>query len=96
MASSSPRRRELLAQLGVSFDVIHPMVDERVRSGESPQQYVVRVALEKARAGWESLGSQNKVLRPVIGAELPIDRAAEAHQLLTSGDVIGKVVLLIG
>lgn len=69
MASSSPRRRELLAQLGVSFDVIHPMVDERVRSGESPQQYVVRVALEKARAGWESLGSQNKVLRPVIGAD---------------------------
>jgi NADPH2:quinone reductase len=35
-------------------------------------------------------------VRPVIGAELPIEQAAEAHRLLSSGDVTGKVILLVG
>jgi septum formation protein len=51
LASSSPRRRELLAQLGVPFEVVAVEVDESCRAGEAPEEYVVRLALEKARAG---------------------------------------------
>lgn len=50
LASASPRRRELLAQVGVAC-AVHPVdVDERVLPGEAPEAYVRRLALEKARA----------------------------------------------
>ncbi|MCC6207852.1 MAG: septum formation inhibitor Maf [Gammaproteobacteria bacterium] len=51
LASSSPRRRDLLAQIGVSFEVVAVDVDEGLRAGEAPEDYVIRLALEKARAG---------------------------------------------
>ncbi|HEX7825060.1 MAG TPA: zinc-binding dehydrogenase, partial [Mycobacterium sp.] len=35
-------------------------------------------------------------VRPIIGAELPIEQAAEAHRLLTSGEAHGKVLLRVG
>ena len=50
LASNSPRRRELLAQIGLAFTVAPTDVDERVRPGESPQGYAERLALDKARA----------------------------------------------
>jgi septum formation protein len=48
LASGSPRRRELLSQLGLVFDVEAADVDESVRSGERPAAYVERLAREKA------------------------------------------------
>jgi len=51
LASASPRRRELLAQLGVSFSVLPADIDERVVDGETPQAYVRRMAVGKAEAG---------------------------------------------
>src|SRR5271155_4825259 len=51
LASGSPRRRELLGQIGVPFEVIHASVDESVRSGETPIDYVRRLAAAKAEAG---------------------------------------------
>lgn len=50
LASNSPRRRELLAQLGVRFRVVPAAIDESVRGGESPEDYVLRMAMEKAQA----------------------------------------------
>jgi septum formation protein len=50
LASASPRRRELLAQIGLHFDVIPAHIDETRRIGEDPATYVQRLALEKARA----------------------------------------------
>jgi septum formation protein len=50
LASNSPRRRELLHQIGLSFTIDPTDVDEQARSGESPESYAVRVALDKARA----------------------------------------------
>jgi septum formation protein len=50
LGSASPRRRELLAHIGVPFVVAAPDIDESVRPGESPRQYVTRLAQEKARA----------------------------------------------
>lgn len=49
LASNSPRRRELLEQLGISFSVDPADVDERVLRGEAPEAYAARVALDKAR-----------------------------------------------
>jgi len=51
LASRSPRRRELLEQIGVSYDVIDIDIDESWDGKETPEKYVQRIALEKARAG---------------------------------------------
>jgi septum formation protein len=48
LASASPRRQELLASAGVSFEVMAGEVDERTREGESPEDYVKRLAYDKA------------------------------------------------
>jgi septum formation protein len=50
LASSSPRRRELLRAAGFSFDVISPDTDESLNPDEAPKAAVVRLAEEKARA----------------------------------------------
>jgi septum formation protein len=50
LASSSPRRRELLTQAGLRFDVLPAHIDETRRDGEAPPDYVQRLALEKAHA----------------------------------------------
>ena len=49
LASSSPRRAEILTQVGLRFVVRAPSVDEAVRPWEDPEDYVQRMALEKAR-----------------------------------------------
>lgn len=51
LASQSPRRRELLARLGVNFGVVDVDVPEHRAPGEPPEDYVRRVAREKAGAG---------------------------------------------
>ncbi|MBL4714749.1 MAG: Maf family protein, partial [Alcanivorax sp.] len=52
LASGSPRRAELLAQIGVPFTVLTaPGIDESVHAGEAPRDYVARMAREKAAAG---------------------------------------------
>ena len=50
LASSSPRRQELLSQLGLDFEVFSPDIDETVRDAETVVHYVERLAREKARA----------------------------------------------
>jgi len=57
LASNSPRRGELLRQIGLSFVTAPANVDEQVQAGESPESYVVRVALDKARAAAAMAGS---------------------------------------
>lgn len=51
LASASPRRSELLRQIGVAHQQFACDVDERVLPGESPDNYVARVARAKAQAG---------------------------------------------
>lgn len=57
LASTSPRRRELLAQLGLVFTVLEVVVDESTRPGEAPADYVRRLAREKAVAGLAQVGT---------------------------------------
>ncbi|EZQ01320.1 Maf family nucleotide pyrophosphatase [Acinetobacter sp. Ver3] len=49
LASSSPRRKELLAQLGLKFDIFSPEIDESVHDGEQAHDYVRRLAEQKAQ-----------------------------------------------
>jgi septum formation protein len=49
LASQSPRRKELLEVLGIPFSIVVPVTDENPKFGESPEDYVVRVARDKAR-----------------------------------------------
>ncbi len=70
LASSSPRRRELLAQVGVSVEVVSQDVSENRQANESPKSYVQRLALEKACFGLKDLGS--KVPLPILGADTAV------------------------
>lgn len=65
LASGSPRRQELLTQLGVSFERILTGVEEVRREGESAQQYVSRLARDKAQAGVAQAARD----LPVLGAD---------------------------
>jgi len=69
LASKSPRRRELLQQIGVSYQVIDANVIEVPRHQESPADYVQRLAREKAEAGLASLKNQSLTPKPVLGAD---------------------------
>ena len=69
LASASPRRSELLRQLGLRCD-IHPAdIDESLRPGETPLAYVERLALEKGRAALASLGTPRA---PVLAADTTV------------------------
>jgi septum formation protein len=62
LASRSPRRRELLHQIGVPHETVESDIDETPRPGEAPSEFVIRIALEKARAGRESAGPRLPLL----------------------------------
>lgn len=68
LASASPRRCELLAQIGVSFRVLSVNVDEVPRPGEPPRDYVQRLALQKARTACEASADH----LPVLGADTTV------------------------
>ncbi len=69
LASQSPRRRELLAQIGVDFAVLPVSVEEAPEPGEAPVDYVQRLALDKARAGWARIEADAMPHQPVLGAD---------------------------
>ena len=79
LASASPRRRELLQQIGVSFRVLGAPVDEAVLPGEAPAAYVVRVAAAKAGCGWE--GNREAADVPVLAADTAV---------VLDGKILGK------
>lgn len=80
LASHSPRRQELLRQLGVEFDVLllrsapgrPPDVAEEARDGEPPRHYVERLARTKASVGWERVGRRALPPWPVLGADTEV------------------------
>lgn len=70
LASNSPRRRELLTQIGVNFTALSVDVDESRLLNEKPIDYAKRVAIAKAQAGWQSLDGLEK--RPVLGSDTSV------------------------
>jgi septum formation protein len=85
LASSSPRRAELLRAAGFTFDVVPAEVDERIRAAEPARDYVRRLAIDKAAAAWEALV---KKLDATDDADLIVLGADTA--VVVEGDVLGK------
>jgi septum formation protein len=89
LASRSPRRRELLQQIGVQFDLLlfrtdlrhDPDVLEDTISGEPPESYVCRVARAKVSHGVRLAKERGLVARPVLSADTTLD---------LDGEIIGK------
>ena len=79
LASESPRRRELLQQIGVSFRLVGAAVDEAVLAGESPPAYVARLAAAKADAGWQNCRDAQPA--PVLAADTAV---------ILDGKILGK------
>ena len=48
LASASPRRRELLQQIGLKFQIIPSQAEEHILPGETPEEHVIRLSLDKA------------------------------------------------
>lgn len=70
LASKSPRRSELLNQIGVSHLLLDVELDETLHVGESPAAYVLRLAREKAQAGHAALSGHADF--PVLGADTAV------------------------
>jgi septum formation protein len=90
LASKSPRRRELLRQVGVEFDLLMLRSDpargaadvsEDVLPGEDPHAYVARVAKEKGAFAWNILQMRRQPLRPVLTADTTVT---------LDGEILGK------
>jgi len=71
LASQSPRRRDLLGQLGIAFELLHVDVPEVRAENESAADYVNRVAREKARAGFASVRAHDENAI-VLGADTEV------------------------
>ncbi|MGE3488360.1 MAG: nucleoside triphosphate pyrophosphatase [Vicinamibacterales bacterium] len=78
LASRSPRRAELLAAAGIPFEVLAADIDETPREGETPEAYVERLAVEKARA--------------VLGLRPDADVLAADTTVTIDGLILGKPV----
>jgi septum formation protein len=80
LASRSPRRRELLSQIGVRYHLLlfrerlgeRPEVDEALLEGESAAAYVERMARAKAEAGWNRMLQRNLPHAPVLAADTTV------------------------
>lgn len=91
LASQSPRRRDLLKQIGVNFEVLllrtDPRrkvdVDETPHVNEPPDDYVLRISQAKAHAGLATLGFRNLPVSPVLAADTTV---------VLDGRIIGKPV----
>ena len=89
LASKSPRRRELLRQVGVEFELLMLRSDpargadvsEDVLPGEDPHVYVARVAREKGAFAWNILQMRRQPLRPVLTADTTVT---------IDGEILGK------
>jgi septum formation protein len=79
LASGSPRRRELLQQIGVPFRLVAATVDETARSAETAPAYVLRLAAAKADAGWHTSGGGRDA--PVLAADTAV---------VVDGKILGK------
>lgn len=105
LASASPRRKELLTQLGVPFQVLVTQVEEQRQQGETAHDYVLRLSQDKARAGVAMAAEQ--IDQPiVIGAdtivvqgdsvlEKPVDQADAKRMLLALSGTVHQVMTAV-
>ncbi|HTX41722.1 MAG TPA: Maf family protein [Acidobacteriaceae bacterium] len=87
LASASPRRRDLLVQAGYEFTVLPADIDEEPRTGESPIDYVVRLAQEKAEA---VAASPEYAALAHAQPGPPIILGADTTVVAPNGEILGK------
>jgi septum formation protein len=87
LASASPRRADLLRAAGFTFDTVPAEVDERVRDGEVPGQYVRRLAVEKSAAVLEALTASGST--PISLTEDLVVLGADTA-VVVDGEILGK------
>ncbi|TDF34534.1 septum formation inhibitor Maf [Alteromonadaceae bacterium M269] len=106
LASQSPRRAELLKQLGINFDTLSCNIDETCRPDEGSEEYVSRLAIEKSKAGWRtcdrtkfkaSLGSDTSVVvgEQILGKPQNKDDFQRMMQLLSSSHHYVKTAVAV-
>lgn len=72
LASVSPRRQALLKQLGITFSVINTDIDETPHNNELPEDYVQRLAIAKAKAGFTMLSDQQQKTACILAADTTV------------------------
>lgn len=82
LASASPRRQELLRQIGVEFEVFIPEIKEAVMEGERPKDYALRIARDKARVAWQQRAVKGMLTLPILGADTCV--------VAEDGSILGK------
>ncbi len=87
LASSSPRRRQLLSRLGVEFDIIKPAIDETRRADEAPLDYARRLSREKAEAVAAALDTAPAL---ILSADTIVVLAADAAGRDEAGQLLEK------
>ncbi|MBN1148778.1 MAG: Maf family protein [Anaerolineales bacterium] len=101
MASNSPRRKQLLSLGGWEFTILAPLVDESVRPGESPGEYVLRLAESKARAASSALDlpALHEVLivaadTAVVDAQATAARSGDGSSQISAAqaEILGKPI----
>ena len=85
LASASPRRREILQAAGFEFEIVPTAVREEQLPGESPEQFVCRMATEKAEAALEQIARPGTapIRAPILGADTVV---------VLGGETLGKPV----
>ncbi|MGE5241224.1 MAG: Maf family protein [Bacteroidota bacterium] len=81
LASASPRRRELLSQLGLEFEAVPSNILEERQAAESPAEYVTRVARDKAFYVAGLVKTRELTAHPVLGADT---------EVVLDGEIFGK------
>lgn len=72
LGSASPRRKALLESMGLRFHVKSADVDETRAESEAPDDYVVRVAIDKAKAVQQTLVDSGLPLKPIVAADTSV------------------------
>lgn len=92
LASSSPRRRELLASLNIPFTIIKPDIDETQHPGEPPLDYVRRLSREKAGAIAEQIHPHSLSPSPlhILAADTVVILGADTMGVDDHGEILGK------
>jgi septum formation protein len=92
LASASPRRAELLRAAGFAFDVVAAEVDERVRDGETPGDYVRRLAAEKSAAVWAAIRSSVRLKPDATSSDATADLIVLGADtaVVVDGEILGK------
>lgn len=85
LASGSPRRRELIASLGIEFEIIKPDVDETQYPLEPPLEYVQRLSVEKAQAA-----AAKAAPGVILAADTVVILAADTIGVDEQGEILGK------